>query len=164
MKNKIIALFIAAALTGGVFAGCGDSSKTVSDVAESEAIETSEGVFEVELEVVCDKNGGKPIFTVETNLPDDTKIMLTLTGGDDYTGQSSFYIEDGTATSDAFSSQGNPLSGNYTLSVSTPVMSVQDNSVKEILGDSGENMTGEYVVESSTGSGYVVKAEFDFTF
>lgn len=132
-----------------------------STVAETEAISE----FEVTVNAVGHKEGNGIVFDIDTNLPDETVLMLTLSKGDyntdDYfTAQTKATIEGGKATSDPFSNKGEALTGEYDLSVSMSLPSLQTDAVRAVIGEKGENMTGPLVETSSIGDSKTVGALF----
>lgn len=132
-----------------------------STVAETEAISE----FEVTVNAVGHKEGNGIVFDIDTNLPDETVLMLTLSKGDyntdDYfTAQTKVTIEGGKATSDPFSNKGEALTGEYDLSVSMSLPSLQTDAVRAVIGENGENMTGPLVETSSIGDSKTVGALF----
>lgn len=106
-------------------------------------------------------NNGDGTFVIETNLPDETELMLTLTGRA-YIGQSKAYVEGGVAVSERFTNKGKQLIGDYELEVLMPIPSVQTDYVKHFIGDDGEYLTGPYI-KPSLGS-IVVTKTFDVSF
>ena len=139
-----------------------ETAKAVeSTVAETEAL----GEFEVTVNAVGHKEGNGIVFDIDTNLPDETVLMLTLSKGDyntdDYfTAQTKVTIEGGKATSDPFSNKGEALTGEYDLSVSMSLPSLQTDAVRAVIGEKGENMTGPLVETSSIGDSKTVGALF----
>lgn len=135
-----------------------DENVTLSkEVLESDKLEVS-------FDVSVDENGGKPIFTINTNLPDETSLMLTL-NGNNYTAQVQVTVKDGVTSSNAFSSNGNSLAeGEYVLTVSMSIPKLQPDNVRAIIGESGENMTGEYVEASGIGDSMCLSGDFQFSF
>ena len=132
-----------------------------STVAETEAISE----FEVTVNAVGHKEGNGIVFDIDTNLPDETVLMLTLSKGDyntdDYfTAQTKVTIEGGKATSDPFSNKGEALTGEYDRSVSMSLPSLQTDAVRAVIGEKGENMTGPLVETSSIGDSKTVGALF----
>lgn len=99
-------------------------------------------------------------FTITTNLPNNTQLMITLSGTD-YTAQDKITVNNGKAISSTFSNGGMPLSGSYNLEVTMPLPTVQSDDVKDIIGINGEFLTGQYVVDSSIGNSKTIKASFD---
>lgn len=92
-------------------------------------------------------------------------MMLTLSKGDyntdDYfTAQTKVTIEGGKAISDPFSNKGEALTGEYDLSVSMSLPSLQTDAVRAVIGEKGENMTGPLVETSSIGDSKTVGALF----
>lgn len=170
------------------FVGCSDNSvEDSNDTAqqkqsdENQQDETiSNEKFEVKLDVFADTNNGKPIISGETNLPDGSELMISITtiatkeelaelGLSEeemeetrYTthGQDKVIVKDGKFTSETFSKQGEKYDPNeYIVSVSMSLAQLQDESVQKIIGSNGENMTGDNVVESSDGLGNYVDKE-----
>lgn len=118
--------------------------------------------IDVVLDVSVNKNNGKPIFTINTNLPDETDLMLTLKGNK-YTGQTHAIVENGVAVSEAFSSKGKAISGKYTLSVSMSEPKFQSDNVRATIGENGENMSGKYVKTSDVNNSKFINGDFDFS-
>ena len=111
------------------------------------------------------KDGNGVIFDIDTNLPNEAVLMLTLSNGDyntdeSFTAQTKVTVKDGKATSDPFSAKGEPLSGDFDLSISMSLPSTQSDAVRKVIGENGENMTGALVEQSSIGSSKVVNALF----
>lgn len=120
--------------------------------------------IEVSLDVSVKKNGGKPMFTVKTNLPDEAVLMLTL-NGNDYRGQTDAVVKNGVAKSKPYSSDGKKLSsGKYTLEVSMSEPRLQSDNVRAIVGENGENMTGEYVQTTDIDDAKFISGDFKFSF
>ncbi len=118
--------------------------------------------FDVEIETKTIENNGMHSFIINTNLPDETELMLTLSDKfSDYIGQTNVTIKNGTATSEEFSSNGNPLSGKYTLTVSMSIPSLQTDNVRAIIGEKGEYITGKYVINDEITNSNYVSAEFE---
>ena len=123
----------------------------------------------IESEVInasVDSSQYEPMFYVTTNLPQGTELTFTLEGPGGYTGQDTETIsKGGTAISDYFTMQGNPLrSGAYTLTVSMSIARLQPTSVQKVIGAKGEMLQGPLVQVDSFGSGNWVSAEFHYTF
>lgn len=138
------------------------SEKDKNTTLEKEILESDK--LEVSFDVSVDENGGKPIFTINTNLPDETNLMLTL-NGNNYTAQTQVTVKNGITSSNAFSSNGNSLTdGEYVLTVSMSIPKLQPDNVRAIIGESGENMTGEYVEASGIGDNMYLSGDFQFSF
>lgn len=126
--------------------------------------ETSD--FEVSLDVNAHKDGNSIIFDIETNMPDETELMLTLSKGDyntddSFTAQDKVTIANGKAASDEFSNGGEVLSGDFDLSISMSLPGLQSDNVRAVIGENGEHMTGKFVEFSSIGSANTIKAMFN---
>lgn len=119
--------------------------------------------LDVALDVGYELKDEKVFFTVNTNLPDEATLILTLYN-DDFTAQSKVIVENGEAISSGFSKNGEALSGNYTLDITMSIAKLQADSVAAVIGTQGEFLTGKYVEESMIGGGNIVSASFDFNF
>jgi len=120
--------------------------------------------LEVTLDVSYEIQNGKVFFIVNTNLPDKTELMLTLSNSVGFRAQTKVTIENGTAKSEGFSNKGEPLSGSFDLAVTMSLPRLQSENVVAVIGSNGEFLTGPYVVESSIGSSNVVEGSFSFSF
>ena len=100
--------------------------------------------YEAEMEIEVSGDAGLPVFAVNTNLPNGTKLELTLSNEESYSEKQTVKVKDGQAVSDMFWDNGNYLLGEYTLSV---VMKPEDQnaSVQYEIGKNGEAMTGPLV-------------------
>lgn len=99
------------------------------------------------------KMNGKVFFEVETNLPNKTLLMFTLSSKDNsYRAQSKNSVENGYAKAEGFTSQNEEIEdGLYLLSLSSPIHSVQPEEVKKRLGEDNRNLIGKYVEHSPIG-------------
>ena len=139
--------------------------------------------IDVKIEYVVEKtDGGKYRVSGTTNLPDNTEVMISLSNvrmvedslGIDskqpdkmtdaqfkklhessYKGGSNVKIKDG-KFSVPFSGK-NLAPGQYDLSISMSSTAQTDETVKKLIGNKGENLTGKFVkTTSSTGNKLVV--------
>lgn len=140
-----------------------ESTETNIQAESSESKTEQNNKIEVFLDVTVNENNGQPIFTVNTNLPDETDLMLSLSG-DDYTGQTHAIVNGGIAASEQFSNKGKSLNGKYILSVSMSDPKLQSDNVKAIIGEYGEHMSGKYVQASDTGNTTYLNGDFNFSF
>lgn len=113
--------------------------------------------FEVETELSELK---KVKFNGKTNLPDGTSLMISFKNDSiNYWAQDKVTVSGGNFETSWFSDGSRPASrlasGTYVLIVSTPYVAVMDSSVKSILGERGENLTGKYVVFGESGGNRV---------
>lgn len=122
--------------------------------------------YEVTMEMSAGGSEGIPVFTISTNLPDDTKLTLTLSDSNGYSKEQTLKIEDGTAVSKEFTTEDiTPLpSGDYILTVAMK-MSDQGffagSKARGLLGSDGECMTGDYVRDE--GDTKYIYAEYSYT-
>lgn len=132
---------------------------TVSDDSATEKIDVTLAV-----EPNINTDDGTVLFGVKTNLPENTKFLVTVFN-DDYTGQDSVVIlSNGVGFTSEFSDSGHGLIGTYHVRVTMSLPSLQDDSVKDIIGENGENLTGRYVTQSFDDSSNTVEGIFEFTF
>lgn len=122
--------------------------------------------FEVTVDVNAHKDGNSVVFDIETNMPDETVLMLTLSNGDyntdnAFTAQTKVTVIDGKATSEGFSNKGEALSGDFDLSISMSLPSLQSDAVRAVIGENGEHMQGNLVETSTVGSSNTIKAMFN---
>lgn len=183
------------ALTALMLVGCGStgSNNVSKDAIEQKKIEEESAIPEpdvekndtssqikvddnqkrTELEVYLDLDGKwseeKAIFEVDTNLPDETELMLTLSKGDyntddSFTASTKVTVNNGIAKCDGFSNKGEKLSGEYDLCVSMSLPSIQTDAVRDVIGQNGEYMIGEYIDKSSINDSNVVRALYLISF
>lgn len=162
----VVVLLVAGAASSiaGGDQGEGDVPAPPSEADTETVVPAENSPMIVELSADVGGEEGKPEFTIKTNLPDETELMLTLSDGAGFTAQTKVVIEGGTATSDAFSDHGEPLAGAYSLSVSMGLPRLQSDAVRSVIGEAGENITGPYVEPAEIAEGNVVSAEFEFEF
>lgn len=131
--------------------------------ATVEEVKSEPTEFEVKIDTTAKWDGNSVKFAVETNLPDETVLMLSLRAGDyntdsNFTAQTKVTIKDGKAESEGFSNKGEKLTGDYDLSVSMSIPSTQAEAVRAVIGEKGEYMTGNLVEKASVGDSNVVSA------
>ncbi|HLV39952.1 caspase family protein [Xanthomarina sp.] len=82
-----------------------------------------------------------------TNLPDGMDLMVSLSSNSDkYYAQSKVSIDKKCFTTEGFTKSGEKLSsGNYKIDISSPIASIQGIEVKKVIGERGENLTGDLV-------------------
>ncbi|MDR0584627.1 MAG: hypothetical protein LBG57_09820 [Treponema sp.] len=95
---------------------------------------------------VSENNTGH-LFTVQTNLPESTELLASLYDetGEEILAQDKKVVNDGVSIFGPFRNQQGKLSGKYILSVTMPVMLVQNEKVKKILGENGENIESAFL-------------------
>ena len=112
------------------------------------------------LEVKLTRNSdGGVVVSGNTSLPDGMKLMISLRAdGGEYYAQDKVQVASGFYKSAAFSDEGRGLlSGDYRVSISSPLMDLQPASVKEKLGSSGSGISEDIRQRSSFGDSYTVK-------
>jgi hypothetical protein len=90
---------------------------------------------------------GMVSIVLETNLPDDTVVMVTLANpSSEYAAQDTLAVSGGKCRTGFFSNGESALSaGTYQVTVTVPVAQVQPENVQAVIGTQGENLTGPYV-------------------
>ena len=166
MKRRIAAMVLSVVLMGTLGA-CGEpAGRTAGPALSQSSSETQTDSEKVRgtLKVSTSGESGKPVFTVETNMPDETEFVLTLQS-EDYTQQQTVVVAGGSGRSEAFTSGGGPLfSGKYTLTVAMSQPSQQPEGVRAVLGDNGENLIGNFMKVESTSGAHILSGNFKFTF
>ena len=158
LTSIVVALLLVFAL-----AACGSSDSAVSNSSgeTSQATSNNHSVLNLSLEAEETTKDGKAYFIINTNLPDETELILTLSqASSNYRAQGKVTIAGGTATSEAFSDHDAPLSGDYTLEVTMSLPKLQSDSVRAVIGEKGEYLTGQYVNEEDG----TIRAQFDCSF
>jgi hypothetical protein len=90
------------------------------------------------------ENSGKPIVVGQSNLPDNTTLMITISRAQDsYRAQSKTTVSGGQFRAGPFTQRGAPLSpGDYILDIYTPLTSLQPLDVQAVIGENGKNLSG----------------------
>lgn len=159
--KRLISLLLVIVCVMSVLVSCNDGKDSTADSATQDETPFTPSIIQVSITAVANANHS---FTVSTNLPDGTSLMLTLFSADNsYRAQDKVYVYGGKATSSVFSNKGTSLNGEYTLEVLMPVASQQSKEVQKIIGSNCEYLAGELVAESSYGLGKTVEASFNFT-
>ncbi len=143
-----------------------DDTAKAENVDDTTKTENEATDFEVTVDASAHKDGKAVVFDIETNLPDETELMLTLSKGD-YSkdnavrAQTKVIITDGKATSEGFTNKGEALNGDFDLDISMSLPSLQSDAVQAVIGKKGEHMKGNLVDTSSIGSANTVDAMFN---
>jgi len=124
--------------------GCGQQIPNVENqIHKNTKINVS---FDIKPELV----EGKLFIKGNTNLPDKMELIIILFRGESYSAQHKVKIKDGKLISEGFSHKGEPLrNGQYEIKISSPATRFQDKSVQNIIGNKGENLTGNLVRKNS---------------
>ena len=176
MKKIIVIALVAGVM---MLSSCGESKDDITlEEPQETQIEYNEEEAEIVSEVVeaPDEPLPDPVminadfdvtpnpegtFRIETNLPTETELSLTLKGRG-YLAQGKAVVQDGIAISEQFSDHGDPLFGDFTLEVMMPIPSVQSEYVQHFIGKRGQYLEGPYL-EAALGS-VVVSKEFKVSF
>lgn len=107
---------------------------------------------------------GRAVVSGETNLPDDTELLISLSS--DTTGfraQDKSIVSNQKFSAGPFGPESGLSAGNYIVDVIMPIASVQPENVQSIVGNNGQHLTGPLVKDSSWG-GKTVEYSFPYTF
>ena len=127
--------------------------------------------FEPKIQVTI-STPSKPSISGATNLPNDTPLMVTIEVPREDTdnpghiiypvmGQDAVTVHNGHYTAGPFSNGGSPYDrGTYIVSVAISTLALPD-SVKPILGDTGEKLGGPYVREGQFGPDFEIRERFE---
>jgi len=112
---------------------------------------------------VTSADKGRLLVSGETNLPDQTSLLVTLSNeAVGYSAQDKATVNDGRFSAGPFSQQSRGLeAGHYTAEIVMPIPRVQPNEVQSVIGDVGQHLTGDLVQDSSVG-GKVVKHSLSY--
>ena len=124
-----------------------DNEAILRIAEEPDLEEATENVLEDPVDIYADfsvKANPDNSFVIETNLPDETELSLSLKGRG-YLAQGEAIVKDGRAISPVFTNRGASLEGTYTLEVLMPIPNVQSEYVKHYIGQNGEYLKGQYV-------------------
>ena len=105
----------------------------------------------------------KPAVRVKTNLPDATKVVITVSNPHlDYSAQVSTEVAAGCFEGGPFLVSGAALgSGSYTLSIAVELAQFQPLSVQAVIGSRGEQLQGTLVRRGMLGNRVFYSTEFD---
>lgn len=143
--------FVFLILTAFFLSGCSSSNATETPKITTEKVTEENKKIDVSLNLSITKSVNKVRVSGQTNLPDQTDLMISVKGDNGYFAQDTKKVSNGEFQSDEFSEKGGSLkSGNYTVEISTPTVNVQPPSVQELLGVNGENLIGKLVIEDPT--------------
>ncbi|URZ16712.1 caspase family protein [Clostridium felsineum] len=111
----------------------------------------------IEFDIEAKVNEGLLYFTSTVNLPNGTPFIYSLKRKDgSYFAQCNSKVIDNTVPSDGFSDKGQTLcDGVYTISLTSPIHSVQPKELKNIFGERNRNLIGKYVKYSPIGGNMI---------
>lgn len=133
-------------------------SETASEVAR-QLPPLSEGVI-LELEVDLSQ-AKRPILLGKTNLPDGTELMTSIQGEtSDFLGQDRATVATGSFRAGPFGPASGLANGAYVASVTMPLPRLQNESVKSVIGQNGENLKGPLVKREALGATISIDKEF----
>lgn len=163
-----LGLFLVLTIIGFIIMPSSDNNEIADNVIEEPTVDNNiiEEVIE-DIDVFINVSGSqldeKTVFYVDTNLPDDAELMLTLSNGKrgedgSYSASTKIKITDGKGNneSEGLTKSGERIEGEYDLVVSMSIPSVQSDIVREVIGQKGERLVGSLVDENSK----AVKAYF----
>ena len=145
-----------------------ETESETKSVSESEIISevNKNSGLEVEIDVTGQRKDNGVVFSITTNLPDTSELLLTLSNGDpsdintSLTAQEKITIKEGKASSAPFLSEVSTLNGDFDLCVSMSIPTLQTDEVRKVIGEKGENIKGKFVTKSTVNDSNVVEALF----
>ncbi len=106
----------------------------------------------------------RPTIHGRTNLPDGAELLVGLSRPESaYFGQAKVTVRDGQFATERFSQNGNPLNpGRYKVEVSMSLAALQPETVRAVIGEHGEKMSGSWVTPSPFGPSDKVFTSTDY--
>ena len=106
----------------------------------------------------------RPKITGETNLPDNTELLVTVSGkSTSFNGQDKTSVQSGRFQAGPFGSSNGLKPGQYTVDVVMPIPPIQPDSVRAVIGQNGENLRGSLVTKEQLGVSVKVEQAFKIT-
>jgi hypothetical protein len=97
--------------------------------------------------------GNKVKITIVTNLPNGMELMMDLKDSGSYWAQDNVTVSGGKLVT----TFGNVSVGNYRLTITSPVVEIQPENVKTVLGENGKNMVGDLVTFDQSFNSYFLE-------
>lgn len=142
MKQKYILRLISFVLSLMVVAALSACTANEAETdASSESIQAGEVLnsLKIEMNISIEGEDGIPEIVVKTNLPDKTKLSLSLSNKKDYEKGTELVINGGEGRTTALREWNGRLIGDYTLTVQL-IPEKQIQSVKNVIGVNGERL------------------------
>lgn len=106
----------------------------------------------------------RPKIIGETNLPDRTELLVTVSGkSTNFAGQDKTSVQAGRFQAGPFGPPNGLKPGQYTVDVTMPIPSTQPDSVRAVIGQNGENLKGSLVTKGESGVSVEVEQAFKIT-
>jgi len=136
--------------------GCSKKNEAVTNSISSEKTKerTEINKFIPEFTITMNENDEGHLFTVQTNLPDTTELIVSLEdeNNEEILAQDEDSVINGIASFGPFREggrngrpRGSKLLGKYIFVLTMPVMLVQNEDVKKVLGQNGENIESSLI-------------------
>lgn len=180
MKNNCILCFLAALVSVSFACSTIDQSKNTNtpparsantNSATSQPSTTpsnaSSGLMseEVTLRISVEEDSkSRPKIIGETNLPDKTELLVTISGkSTNFSGQDKTSVQAGRFQAGPFGPPNGLKAGQYTVDVVMPIPPIQPDSVRAVIGQNGENLKGSLVTKGQSGISVGVEQAFRIT-
>lgn len=140
-----------------------DRSNQDATAVGDEAGDKAEGVSQdVSLELTVSLTvTSRPTLLGQTNLPDGTSIMTSVEGvSTEFLGQQETTVDNGAFRAGPFGPVGGLPPGRFVAGATMPIPRLQDASVRAIIGEDGENLTGPLVEQGAVGVTVSVEERF----
>jgi len=99
---------------------------------------------------VRDTDSRRPVVMGETNLPEQTKVMVSVEGVQGFRGQAEAVVQSGRFAAGPFGPEDGLADGTYDAEVMMPIPAVQPESVRSLIGSDGELLKGKLVHRDGT--------------
>jgi hypothetical protein len=102
-----------------------------------------------EFSITINENDDGHLFIVQTNLPDTTELLVTIYDENEIVilAQDENSVINGISSFGPFRNRNDRLSGKFIFEITMPVMFVQNEKVRKILGENGENIESPFIFE-----------------
>lgn len=125
------------------------SERTQTPAVKEEVKHLEDAVY---LNVTSSTTGNSTYISVSTNLPDGTKMVITLKGNGYNAGDDSVRVSNGVAKTVGFTNRGSALApGTYNVKITMAKASLQPSSVQSVIGSQGEYLKGSYAISDGFG-------------
>lgn len=140
------------------------STNVASDTKETIVTKTEKPIEYINLNAKATNTAdGRVLVTGQTNLPEDTRLMVSMSNKTTgYRAQDKSSVVGGKFSAGPFGFKTGLTDGVYLIDISMPASAVQPKSVQAIIGKMGENLTGDLVVKGEI-FGSVVEKQITHT-
>lgn len=125
-------------------------------VNKAQPLKPSGPKIDVDFAVEPQLADGRMRISARTNLPDGMQLIVSL-GKEGFSASDKVVVKNGAFVTAQFSNNGNALTaGSYNLVIRSPMPAMQSQAVRDIIGNKGGNLTGQFVNYSDKWDDYTV--------